>query len=1161
MSARAYKYDAALSFAGEDRKLAESLFHSLKQRGLSVFYDADRETHLWGKTSKTFERIYGPESRYVIPLVSKHYIRKAWTRFEFDTALLEQEKRRAEFILPVRLDDSRLLGLPNDVIRQDARKKSADELAELFMAKCRRVRRHDLPSKEGGVRNVTLSLLKPDARQALGVIAAAVVPLPRAQFEELFPQYDWRRLVSRFRRAGFVQADPILLGLNRPTLRALRDDVEHRKSLNLEWINRLSPLAAHVDAAAFLSVHFLVAGRFEEAARTAVNIAQYTNLGWWNQIYVTILSALARPRSFAKLGRQMQVELLNSLGTCLSQAGQYREAMRRFGQLRLLSKRHRNTWGIGQAFINAGVTASKSGDVVAAERLFSSAAEHGKESRDQMLRGRALSNLSQLYLNKDIDYAERLLAESLRAKAAAKDSTGLVAGLITRGNLSATRGNFQLAARLYEQSTRAALKLGLRYEQALSTYNHGRALQDAGKLRSAMAFYVKALKLATPDDYTDVSLLALTALGAGAFALGRYRTAHEFGRKLLVIAKRTENQKYQASALHMLAMASLAGKRLRKSNQEFRAAIRAARKRDAVAWVARCLIDSTRRARKDGVGNPDLVRLRQIARMEASRRQYRIAAELWQRIARMTESGKADQGASDAFIAAEKCLLRSRKFVSERLDLYRNWFAWAWGLRRCAEGLLVLSRLETLARKSNATGDAIAAMDQRGVCLQELGEYAKAEALHRAAAAAAKHIKDNGEQEERSLNNLGEALRCLGRYHDAVHALKDSEKIAQRARRYDSAISTAHNRALALGLLGRPKESERVLRRCRDQAEHLGLWYEYVRAWEALANLTWAAGKPTAALRLYVRAQRESRTRQIGELAPRIALNFARLLRTQNRLKAAIRALEPFRSRFQTFIDAYQYFGTLADLYDETSRMKEAATTWNTARVSADNIGNQEYASYCAAKESRSLAKLGKARLSQRALVSALKTEGDPARRVNLLIQRVELLITKRSKDAQAAFDEALRVCTQNNLHKQRLELCLLVGDHNLSRKYDAKLSAFKAYTIALMSALAGDMTEFGKVASHIVFKIASANSTVREDEVEHLLHDLKKHLTAESPDAKRIIKFLVWPFELAVQLFPFRKHPHRFLAAARELASVKNIAHYLAPVKATGSLTTQRSG
>jgi hypothetical protein len=330
MSARGYKYDAALSFAGENRKLAASLFHSLTQRGASVFYDADREAHLWGKTSKRFERIYGPESRYVIPLVSKHYVRKPWTRFEFDTALLEQEKRRGEFILPVLLDDSRLLGLPSDVIRQDARKKSAEELAGIFIAKLRRPRRHALPSKQRGVRAMALSLLKPDARRALALVAAAVGPLPRAYFEELFPNYDWRRLVPRFRRAGFVKADPLFLRLNKPTFRALRDDVEQQKSVNLEWIDRLSPLEAHVDVAAFLSVHFLVAGRFEDAARVAVNIAQYTNLGWWNQIYVTILGTLARRRPFAKLGRQMRVELLNSLGTCLSHAGKYREAMRRF---------------------------------------------------------------------------------------------------------------------------------------------------------------------------------------------------------------------------------------------------------------------------------------------------------------------------------------------------------------------------------------------------------------------------------------------------------------------------------------------------------------------------------------------------------------------------------------------------------------------------------------------------------------------------------------------------------------------------------------------------------------------------------------------------------------------------------------------------------------
>src|SRR5206468_13056962 len=115
--------------------------------------------------SRDFEKIYGSQSRYVIPLVSKHYVRKPWTRFEFDAALQEQTRRRAEFILPIRLDSSSLLGLPSDVIRQDGRKKSAEELADLFAAKCRRLRRAASPSNDRRVSNVAHGLLRPEARR------------------------------------------------------------------------------------------------------------------------------------------------------------------------------------------------------------------------------------------------------------------------------------------------------------------------------------------------------------------------------------------------------------------------------------------------------------------------------------------------------------------------------------------------------------------------------------------------------------------------------------------------------------------------------------------------------------------------------------------------------------------------------------------------------------------------------------------------------------------------------------------------------------------------------------------------------------------------------------------------------------------------------------
>ncbi len=134
---KSYKYDAALSFAGEDRAHAEALSRQLRRLGLSVFYDVEHQARLWGRSTREFDEVYGSQSRYVIPLISKHYVSKDWPRYEFETAKREEHLRRGEFILPIRVDDSRMLGLRDDVITLDIRRHNAKHVAELFAAKCR----------------------------------------------------------------------------------------------------------------------------------------------------------------------------------------------------------------------------------------------------------------------------------------------------------------------------------------------------------------------------------------------------------------------------------------------------------------------------------------------------------------------------------------------------------------------------------------------------------------------------------------------------------------------------------------------------------------------------------------------------------------------------------------------------------------------------------------------------------------------------------------------------------------------------------------------------------------------------------------------------------------------------------------------------------------
>src|SRR5262249_10775367 len=102
----------AISFAGEDRKYAESLALSLKHRNLTVFYDRYEKASLWGKNLYThLSDVYLNQATYCVMLLSKHYATKVWTRHEREAAQARAFQENAEYILPVRLDDTQIPGI------------------------------------------------------------------------------------------------------------------------------------------------------------------------------------------------------------------------------------------------------------------------------------------------------------------------------------------------------------------------------------------------------------------------------------------------------------------------------------------------------------------------------------------------------------------------------------------------------------------------------------------------------------------------------------------------------------------------------------------------------------------------------------------------------------------------------------------------------------------------------------------------------------------------------------------------------------------------------------------------------------------------------------------------------------------------------------------
>jgi len=98
-----FKFDVALSFAGEDRTLAESLASQLVHYGLRVFYDRYEQADLWGKElCQHLSRVYRDKAHFCIVFVSEAYARKLWTRHELRQAQERAFYENREYIVSFR---------------------------------------------------------------------------------------------------------------------------------------------------------------------------------------------------------------------------------------------------------------------------------------------------------------------------------------------------------------------------------------------------------------------------------------------------------------------------------------------------------------------------------------------------------------------------------------------------------------------------------------------------------------------------------------------------------------------------------------------------------------------------------------------------------------------------------------------------------------------------------------------------------------------------------------------------------------------------------------------------------------------------------------------------------------------------------------------------
>jgi hypothetical protein len=165
------KFLVAFSFAGEQRALVRSIAEAVEESlgSGNVYLDEWFEYYISGADADIrLQEIYSDKSEMVVVCLSGDYGQKDWTRTEHEVIrertmkLRNSDEKDALRILPLRVGDGDVKGIPSNTIFIDARKKPAQQTAELIVSRLRLIRPDVGGNRGGDPRFVYLAECTPD---------------------------------------------------------------------------------------------------------------------------------------------------------------------------------------------------------------------------------------------------------------------------------------------------------------------------------------------------------------------------------------------------------------------------------------------------------------------------------------------------------------------------------------------------------------------------------------------------------------------------------------------------------------------------------------------------------------------------------------------------------------------------------------------------------------------------------------------------------------------------------------------------------------------------------------------------------------------------------------------------------------------------------------
>jgi hypothetical protein len=136
MTEDAFEYDIALSFANQDKSIAEELARLLTDKNITVFRDEYAPDANWGDDLVDhLVNLYARKAHYCILLISEHYPLKQWTGRERRHAQERALRDADRYILPLQLDEHPVPGIAATPGYRDLRRDTMQGVADWVEAK------------------------------------------------------------------------------------------------------------------------------------------------------------------------------------------------------------------------------------------------------------------------------------------------------------------------------------------------------------------------------------------------------------------------------------------------------------------------------------------------------------------------------------------------------------------------------------------------------------------------------------------------------------------------------------------------------------------------------------------------------------------------------------------------------------------------------------------------------------------------------------------------------------------------------------------------------------------------------------------------------------------------------------------------------------------